>query len=148
MGQYLTSSFTMGRQTMNDPIDELGKATELYNSWSPLKQKEFMSIIGSSFKSSAHYQNNPEEKNEFLKHLRTLFEDWKRARKESDDYRNSLKNKELTSDEIMREYELNSAQHKKWIEFFNQGLYCLGPEVQELLLEAQKIMQNTRVDEK
>lgn len=119
-----------------DDFKEIGKMIHL-------KQKEFSSVISSSLGGFAYYQEHPEEKQEFLKKARDVFDGWKKARKESDDYHNSLKNKELTMDEIMKKSELDTIQHKKWTEFFNLSLHYPGPEMQEMFLEAQKLLSKT-----
>ena len=103
------------------------------------KQKEFVSVVGSSLKSFAYYQQHPEEKQEFLTKLRGLFEDWKKARKESDDYHEWRKGRELSPDEMDKDYELSKTATRKMTEFFNQSLYYPGLEVRELFLEAKKI---------
>lgn len=121
-------------------MDEIRAATDLYNSWPKIKQKEFDSIISETFKKAEYYRQHPEEKPAIAKRANELFEDWKKAKKESDDYRNWCKNREFSLDELNRGTELFEIQNKKFREL---NFFCMNhpmEEIQELYLEIQKTL--------
>lgn len=121
-------------------LEEIKKAIDLYNSWSPLKQKEFNSIISSTIEKSAYYSQHPEEKEIIIKKAKELLEIWKKTRKEYLEYHKWQQSRPYSEEEFNKDGELLEIQSKKCNEVV---FYCMNHPIQELqgiFLEMKKIL--------
>ncbi|MEO9309465.1 MAG: hypothetical protein ABI337_04125 [Nitrososphaera sp.] len=121
-------------------LERIGAAINIYNSWTDLKQKEFNSIISSTFEKAEYYYQHPEEKEAIIKNAIELLEEWKKKRKEYLEYHKWCEGRKYSEDEFNKDLELLDIQTRKFKTFV---FYCMNHPIQEILgvmINAQKIL--------
>lgn len=113
-------------------------AIDLYNSWSDLKKKEFVSVVGSTIKNALYYAQHPQEHQSIINEANKLFADYEKAKKAYDGFRLSLENHTKTLEEINKDSDLFQTKNKA-----SQAVlfYCMNhaiPETVEIIRKLQE----------
>ncbi|WP_100182267.1 hypothetical protein [Candidatus Nitrosotenuis aquarius] len=107
---------------IQDDIDAIS------NTWPSLKEKALSTLLVKTIHSVEHYRKHPEEKPAVIQQANKLFEDWKKARKESNDYHNWRKTREFSIGESKKDSELFAIQYEKSQELL---FFCLEHVIEE-----------------